>query len=92
MTDQPRALNELRSAFEHAGISVSEWADSQGFRRENVYAVLSGRTKGRRGEAHRIALALGLKPEAHSMAAEALRVQLHQLGTIAPRREDPPMS
>lgn len=92
MTDQPRALNELRRAFEHAGISVSEWADSQGFRRENVSAVLSGRTRGRRGEAHRIALALGLKPEAHSMAAEALRVQLQQLGTIAPRREDPPMS
>jgi len=92
VTDRPPALNELRHAFENAGISVSEWADSHGFRRENVYAVLSGRTRGRRGEAHRIALALGLKPEAHSMAAEALRLQLRQLGTIAPRREDPPMS
>ena len=55
------ALPDLRQAFVDAGVSVSEWADHHGFRRESVYAVLSGRSKGRRGEAHRIAVALGLK-------------------------------
>ena len=89
MTDRPQALNDLRHAFEHAGISVSEWADCHGFRRENVYAVLAGRTRGRRGEAHRIALALGLKPEANSGAAETLRLQLQDSRAITPYREDP---
>ena len=55
------ALSDLRQAFVDAGVSISEWADQRGFRRESVYAVLSGRSKGRRGEAHRIAVALGLK-------------------------------
>lgn len=57
------SLEQLRSAFEQAGVSVSDWAAAHGFRRENVYAVLSGRAKGRRGQSHRIAAALGLKPQ-----------------------------
>lgn len=56
-------LQSVKEAFEEAGVSVSDWADAHGFRRENVYAVLSGRTKGRRGQSHRIAAALGLKRE-----------------------------
>ena len=58
-----QTLQDVRDAFESAGVSVSEWADAHGFRRENVYALLAGRTKGRRGQAHRIAAALGLKRE-----------------------------
>jgi len=54
-------LDEVRNALESNGLSISEWAATNGFRRENVYAVLAGRSRGRRGEAHRIALALGLK-------------------------------
>lgn len=59
----PPRLEQLRSAFEQAGVSVTDWASAHGFRRENVYAVLSGRAKGRRGQSHRIAAALGLKPQ-----------------------------
>jgi gp16 family phage-associated protein len=59
----PPSLEQLRSAFEQAGVSVTDWAVAHGFRRENVYAVLSGRAKGRRGQSHRIAAALGLKPQ-----------------------------
>lgn len=59
MSDQD--LNRIRSAFHASGISIADWADAHGFRRQNVYAVLSGRSKGRRGEAHQIARALGLK-------------------------------
>lgn len=61
MQKTSRTLAEVRYAFESSGLSISEWAHSAGFRRENVYAVLTGRSKGRRGEAHRIAAALGLK-------------------------------
>jgi gp16 family phage-associated protein len=57
-----RPLEEVREEFEIAGMAVSDWAARHGFKRENVYAVLAGRSKGRRGEAHRIAQALGLKP------------------------------
>lgn len=60
-TDMPALLVDVRQAFSEAGLVVSDWADAHGFRRESVYAVLSGRSKGRRGEAHRIAVALGLK-------------------------------
>lgn len=57
----PTLLVDVRQAFSEAGLAVSDWADAHGFHRESVYAVLSGRSKGRRGEAHRIAVALGLK-------------------------------
>lgn len=49
--------------FERTGTTVTEWALKHGFKREHVYAVLSGRTVGRRGQAHHIAVALGLKPQ-----------------------------
>lgn len=57
----PDQLLRLKRAFEANGLSFAQWADEHGFRKANVYSVLSGRTKGRRGEAHKIALALGLK-------------------------------
>jgi gp16 family phage-associated protein len=42
-------------------MTVSDWASNHGFRRESVYAVLGGRSRCRRGEAHQIAVALRLK-------------------------------
>jgi len=70
------SIAEIRGAFADAGLTVSDWADAHGFRRENVYAVLSGRVKGRRGEAHRIAQALGLKGKSHSALARRLAIDL----------------
>lgn len=55
------SLHEVKHAFESNGLSISDWAAEHGFRRESVYALLAGRSRGRRGEAHRIAVALGLK-------------------------------
>lgn len=76
MKDTPvRSAKVAREAFEAAGLSVTEWAQARGFRREHVYAVLAGRTKGRRGESHRIAVALGIKPGPTSAAT---RLQLGQ--------------
>jgi gp16 family phage-associated protein len=52
---------DARRIFDKAGISVAEWARANGFSRVNVHNVLNGRLKCRRGEAHRIAVALGIK-------------------------------
>jgi len=67
------ALSDVRQAFVDAGVSVSAWADHHGFRRGSVYAVLGGRSKGRRGEAHRIAVALGLKSLPTAVRLASLR-------------------
>lgn len=62
MTKHTQTREEVLAAFEAQGLSVTEWAAAHGFRREDVYAVLGGRTRGRRGKAHRISVALGIKP------------------------------
>ena len=52
---------ELLAKFDYEGVTVTGWAAANGFAPSVVYALLQGRTKGRRGEAHRAAVALGLK-------------------------------
>ena len=54
----------IKQWFEENGVSVTDWAAERGFQRNQVYDVLNGRAAGRRGAAHRIAVALGLKPGA----------------------------
>lgn len=61
MSQHTLSLDEARANFEAQGVAVTDWAQANGFKREDVYAVLNGRTKGRRGQAHSIAVALGLK-------------------------------
>lgn len=65
MSEQPlRTANEVRAWLERHGVSVSEWARAHGFPPTVVFSVLSGRTRGRRGEAHRVAVALHIKEAA----------------------------
>lgn len=45
------------------GINASEWAKENGFSPYTVADLLRGRRKGHRGEAHRVAVALGMKPD-----------------------------
>lgn len=52
---------QVRAEFLEAGISVAGWARANGFTRETVVDLLRGQSKGLRGEAHRAAVALGLK-------------------------------
>lgn len=52
---------EIKTAFSEAGISVSEWARTNGFSGSLVYQVLEGKRLCKRGQSHRIAVALGLK-------------------------------
>ncbi len=43
------------------GLNVTEWAKRHGLKRKNVYALLYGHSKGRRGQAHDAAVLLGMK-------------------------------
>jgi len=52
---------EVKEEFSRRGISISEWARSQGFSTHLVYQVLSGKKKAIRGQSHQIAVALELK-------------------------------
>lgn len=54
-------INRTRAEFKRAGISISDWARSQGFEPSLVYTILSGRNRGTRGKSHEIAIKLGLK-------------------------------
>ncbi|MFT7775345.1 DNA-binding protein [Roseateles sp.] len=60
MLEQER-LTQVKEAFEARGLSIAEWARANGFDAPMVYAVLAGRVQARRGKAHRIAMALGVK-------------------------------
>lgn len=57
-----RELAKVREDFYLRGESVAEWSRRHGFRPNAVYRVLSGQSLAARGDAHRIAVALGLKP------------------------------
>lgn len=62
MTSQSlKTVEEVRGWLERHGVTTSEWARAHGFAPGVVFFVLSGRTVGRRGAAHRVAAALGLK-------------------------------
>lgn len=52
---------EIKDAFDRAGISISEWARANGFSGSLVYQVLEGKRLCKRGQSHKIAVALGLK-------------------------------
>jgi gp16 family phage-associated protein len=53
--------NEVREDFTKNGVSIRSWAEANGFLRSDVYALLDGRTKGKYGNGHAIAVALGMK-------------------------------
>ena len=47
-----------RQWFANSGITIGDWAFKNGFPRHMVYAVLSGRLKGTRGNAYAIRMKL----------------------------------
>ncbi len=51
----------VRSDFFARGLSVAAWSREHGFPPNAVYRVLSGQSLAMRGNAHRIAVALGIK-------------------------------
>jgi gp16 family phage-associated protein len=54
-------LARVRALIDESGVSISEWARSNGFAAGLVYAVLKGKRKCQRGQSYRIAVALGLR-------------------------------
>ncbi|MDO8905427.1 DNA-binding protein [Hydrogenophaga sp.] len=69
MQIHPNTLQRKRDEFFLRGMSIADWARMHQFRQDLVYAVLSGRSKCTRGESHRIAIKLGLKPETPSTSS-----------------------
>lgn len=53
--------SKVRQSFIDRGVSIRDWARTRGFSESLVYAILSGKTRGTRGESYRIAVALGLR-------------------------------
>jgi gp16 family phage-associated protein len=73
-TNRLFTLEQARAWFTDEGVAVSAWADAHGFNPDLVYGVLAGRVQGRRGQAHRIAVALRLKPDGSTKGSPDLWV------------------
>jgi gp16 family phage-associated protein len=56
-----RTADDARAELQRQGVSISRWAISNGFSTNLVFEVLAGRKKCLRGQAHNIAVKLGLK-------------------------------
>lgn len=56
-------LRHKRAELAARGINLRAWCDEHNVSYQAARDLLCGRTRGRRGEAHRAAVALGLKPD-----------------------------
>jgi gp16 family phage-associated protein len=56
-----RTPDQARDALKAKGISITQWAIANKYSPNLVYEVLGGRKKCVRGQAHEIAVKLGLK-------------------------------
>ena len=54
-------VEQARAQLDARGESVAEFARRNKLNRRSVYGVLYGNNKGRRGDAHKAAVALGIK-------------------------------
>lgn len=53
--------DQIKRRLRTEGKTISSWAKANKFPRQEVYRVLNGQSKAYYGQAHRIAVALGLK-------------------------------
>ena len=56
-----RTAVQVKADFARKGMPIARWAAANAVSRFVVYQVLSGKNKGHYGEAHRVAVMLGLK-------------------------------
>lgn len=56
-----RTLEEARAMFTRKGTTIRGWARDIGVHENTVYEVLAGRKQCLRGDAHKVAVLLGLK-------------------------------
>ena len=52
---------QVKQQFDRIGMSVAEWSRIHEVSQSLTYQVLNGNKKGNRGQAHRIAVLLGIK-------------------------------
>lgn len=57
----PLTTEQARAALDRKGISLAEFARQHALNSNLVSDLLNGRKKGRRGQAHRAAVLLGIK-------------------------------
>lgn len=69
---------QAKDWFIRHGVSVTAWARLNGFQPSVVFSLLAGRSTGKRGQAHHVAIALGLKLAASPLEASPLEAE-HQL-------------
>jgi len=67
---------QARHRFNAHGENISAWARKHGFSIKLVHAVLSGQRSCNFGESHRIAVALGIKPQTGIASTDAPNAQL----------------
>lgn len=53
--------SQAHAELRRGGITVAHWARTHGVKQGLVYQVLSGKKKGNYGQAHRVAVLLGIK-------------------------------
>ncbi|WP_237055974.1 DNA-binding protein [Marilutibacter chinensis] len=70
-SNRVRSADEVRKDFERKGITIMSFARDHGLSPGIVYQLLSGQKKGRRGEAHRAAVLLGMKEGVIEQGADA---------------------
>lgn len=58
---KPKTAEQVKAGFHSSGTTVTKWAKAHGFPPNSVYQVLNGFSKGNYGQAHDIAVALGMK-------------------------------
>lgn len=66
-------LARVRAEMSAAGITPTQWARDNGYSRTTVVDLLLGRRAGHYGEAHRVAIALGLKAGKEVVSAKGWR-------------------
>lgn len=68
-TRKPYSGERVKELFAASGTPISAWAEANGYTRHQVYMVINGQFKGRRGTSHEIAIALGMKLSVEQIAA-----------------------
>lgn len=75
MTPSPRTPKDVRKDLRRRGMSIAALARQLRAHDQVVRDLLSGKAKGHRGEAHRVAVLMGLKEgvvdQQHAQAANA---------------------
>lgn len=56
-----RTPAQAKAWLDEQGKSIKDFAEEKGLDKATTYQVLAGTKKGRRGESHRVAVALGIK-------------------------------